>query len=127
MRTQLNEVKKLQKIAGLLKEDDSLESKKEMTSEKTLELEENITIDEYNNVHANIEIAFSTIIKLINSDDPLTFVLCNNTMSIPIDKLFMKKEQLYKIKKSGLSKIKGSNIYDVDDKADIIVKIKLVN
>jgi hypothetical protein len=91
------------------------------------ELEENITIDEYNNVHTNIEIAFSTIIKLINSDDPLTFVLCNNTMSIPVDKLFMKKEQLYKIKKSGLSKIKGNNIYDVDDKADIIVKIKLIN
>lgn len=91
------------------------------------ELEENITIDEYNNVYTNIEIAFSTIIELINNKDPLTFVLCNNTMSIPIDKLFMKKEQLYKIKKSGLSKIKGSNIYDVEDKADIIVKIKLVN
>ena len=91
------------------------------------ELEENITIDEYNNVYTNIEIAFSTIIKLINSDDPLTFVLCNNTISIPVDKLFMKKEQLYKIKKGGLSKIKGNNIYDVDDKADIIVKIKLIN
>jgi hypothetical protein len=91
------------------------------------ELEENITIDEYNNVYTNIEIAFSTIIELINNKDPLTFVLCNNTMSIPIDKLFMKKEQLYKIKKGGLSKIKGSNIYDVDDKADIIVKIKLIN
>jgi len=91
------------------------------------ELEENITIDEYNNVYTNIEIAFSTIIELINSNDPFTFVLCNNTMSIPIDKLFMKKEQLYKIKKGGLSKIKGSNIYDVEDKADVIVKIKIIN
>jgi curved DNA-binding protein CbpA len=91
------------------------------------DLEENITIDEYNNVHTSIEIAFSTIIDLINSNDPLTFVLCNNTMSIPIDKLFMKKEQLYKIKKGGLSKIKGNNIYDVDDKADVIVRIKFVS
>lgn len=91
------------------------------------ELEENITIDEYNNVYTNIEIAFSTITELINSNDPLTFVLCNNTISIPIDKLFMKKEQLYKIKKGGLSKIKGNNIYDVEDKADILVKIKLIN
>ena len=91
------------------------------------ELEENITIDEYNNVYTNIEIAFSTIIQLINSNDPFTFVLCNHTISIPIDKLFMKKEQLYKIKKGGLSKIKGSNIYDVEDKADVIVKIKLIN
>jgi len=91
------------------------------------ELEENITIDEYNNVYTNIEVAFSTIIELINNKDPLTFVLCNRTISIPINKLFMKKEQLYKIKKGGLSKIKGSNIYDVDDKADIIVKIKLIN
>ena len=91
------------------------------------ELEENITIDEYNNVYTNIEVAFSTIIELINNKDPLTFVLCNRTISIPINKLFMKKEQLYKIKKGGLSKIKGNNIYDVDDKADIIVKIKLIN
>jgi hypothetical protein len=92
------------------------------------ELEENISIDEYNNVYTNIEITFSTIIELMNNNNPLTFVLCNNsTMSIPIDKLFMKKEQLYKIKKSGISKIKGNNIYDVDDKADVIVKIKLIN
>lgn len=91
------------------------------------ELEENVIIDEYNNVYTSIEIAFSTIIQLINNKDPLTFVLSNNTISIPTDKLFMKKEQLYKIKKGGLSKIKGSNIYDVEDKADVIVKIKLIN
>ena len=91
------------------------------------ELEENITIDEYNNIYTNIEVAFSTIIELIDNKDPITFVLGNSTMYIPIDKLFLKKEQLYKIKKGGLSKIKGNNIYDVDDKADVIVKIKLVN
>jgi hypothetical protein len=92
------------------------------------ELEENISIDEYNNVYTNIEIAFSTIIELMNNNNPLTFVLCNNnTMSIPIDKLFMKKEQLYKFKKGGISKIKGNNIHDVDDKADVIVTIKLIN
>ena len=91
------------------------------------ELGENITIDEYNNVHTNIEVAFSTIIELIDNKDPITFVLGNSTMYIPIDKLFLKKEQLYKIKKGGLSKIKGNNIYDVDDKADVIVKIKLIN
>jgi hypothetical protein len=91
------------------------------------ELGENITIDEYNNVYTNIEVAFSTIIELINNKDPITFVLGNSTMYIPIDKLFLKKEQLYKIKKGGLSKIKGNNIYDVDDKADVIVKIKLIN
>lgn len=91
------------------------------------ELGENITIDEYNNVYTNIEVAFSTIIELIDNKDPITFVLGNSTMYIPIDKLFLKKEQLYKIKKGGLSKIKGNNIYDVDDKADVIVKIKLIN
>jgi hypothetical protein len=34
----------------------------------------------------------------------------------------MKKEQFYKIKGQGISKIKR-NIYDVSDKTDIIVKI----
>ena len=36
----------------------------------------------------------------------------------------MKKEQFYKIQRQGLSRIK-QNIYDVSDKADIIVKLIL--
>jgi len=91
------------------------------------ELEENITIDENNNIYTTVEISFNNVRDLIINDHPFTtFVLCGNTLSIPIDKLFMKKEQQYKIKGVGLSKIKGSNIYDVEEKADVIVQIKIV-
>jgi len=91
------------------------------------ELDENITIDENNNIFTKIEISFNVIKDLIANNHPLTFVLCDNTISIPVDKLYMKREQQYKVKKAGLSKIKNNNIYDVDDKADVIVKIKIVN
>lgn len=90
------------------------------------ELDENTSIDENNNIYTNIEISFNDVKDLIDNDRPLTFPLCDKTISIPVNNLFMKREQQYKVKKAGLSKIKGNNIYDVDDKADIIVKIKMI-
>ena len=39
-----------------------------------------------------------------------------------LKEIYMKKEQYYTIKNRGLSKIK-SDIYDISEKADIVVKI----
>jgi hypothetical protein len=36
----------------------------------------------------------------------------------------MKKEQIYRIRGQGLTKIK-SDIYDISEKADIIIKVKV--
>ena len=44
---------------------------------------------------------------------------------IPISKLYMKREQYYRIKNKGLSKVKR-DIYDVSEKSDIIVKIVII-
>ena len=44
---------------------------------------------------------------------------------IPISNLYMKREQYYKIKNEGLSKIK-TDIYDVTEKSNIIVKIVII-
>jgi hypothetical protein len=43
----------------------------------------------------------------------------------PVDKLYMKSVQYYRIKNAGLTKVK-KDIYDVSEKTDIIVKIILV-
>ena len=44
---------------------------------------------------------------------------------IPISNLYMKREQYYKIKNEGLAKIK-TDIYDVTEKSNIIVKIVII-
>ena len=48
-----------------------------------------------------------------------------NTMN-EANKLFMKKNQCYRIKNKGLSKINENDIYDVSNKSDIIVNITLI-
>ena len=47
-------------------------------------------------------------------------------ISIPINKLYMKENQFYKIKNAGLSKIKEDNIYDITEKTDVIINLILV-
>ena len=52
-------------------------------------------------------------------------IMLNLNFSISLSNLYMKSEQYYRIKGKGLSKIK-QDIYDVLDKNDIIVKIKIL-
>jgi hypothetical protein len=61
---------------------------------------------------------------LINNA-PLTFNIGDRTHSILLSNLYMKREQYYRIKNQGLSKIK-KDIYDVSEKTDIIVKISII-
>jgi hypothetical protein len=46
--------------------------------------------------------------------------------SIPLSKIYLKEEQLYKFKGQGISRISETDIYNITSKGDIIVKIKLV-
>lgn len=87
------------------------------------ELPSNITIDDDNNIIVDITI--------IIHDELLDMIFNNKTIKIPIgnkvfeidpSRLYIKKEQIYRFCREGISKIKNS-IYDVDDKADIVVKI----
>jgi hypothetical protein len=43
--------------------------------------------------------------------------------TIPLDKLYLKEEQLYKFKGQGIAQICEKDIYNVSAKADVIVKI----
>lgn len=80
------------------------------------QLDVGMSIDEDNNlfVVAKITVDFD------NTNIPLT--IGNKTFGIPRQELYMKREQLYRFKGQGVSKIKD-NIYDVTERADIVVKV----
>lgn len=87
---------------------------------------ENITIDENNNLHVSTEIFFNDLQDLIMYNKTISVIIGKKEFYIPVQNLYMKGEQYYKIKFEGLSKIKEDDIYDVSEKSDIIVKIIMI-
>jgi curved DNA-binding protein CbpA len=90
------------------------------------ELPNGITIDDDNNICIKKEIsAYHEIPDNIMNDVSVVIEIGGKEFNIPLSNLYMKREQYYRIKNEGLSKIK-KDIYDVSEKTDIIVKIMLV-
>ena len=88
------------------------------------ELPENIKIDDDNNICIEIEVQIDEMIRLMKSDSNVYIRVGEKEFTIPVNKLFMKTEQYYRIKNQGLTKIKN-DMYDVSERADIIVKITI--
>jgi len=86
------------------------------------ELPVGVKIDEENNIHTELIICEKNV---FNREPNIQIMIGNKLFEIPKSSLFMKNEQIYRIKKQGISKIKD-DIYDVTDKADIIVKIRVI-
>jgi hypothetical protein len=90
-------------------------------------LPDELTIDENNNIHITKKIQANEIIDLLMKDDSFVSLdVGGKWFSIPLDKLQMKKEQIYRIKGQGLSQIFENDIYNVKNKGDINVKIILI-
>lgn len=90
------------------------------------ELPKGITIDDENNLYIETEISvYKDLPNLIIYDGFIDINIGDMSFDIPISELYMKKEQYYRIKNKGLSKIK-KDIYDVSEKTDIIVKISIL-
>ena len=94
------------------------------------ELSEDISIDENNNIHCNLLVDFEKemiINEQINQGD-LNVNIGRHVFKIPIDKLYMKKEQKYFIKGQGISHIFENDIYNQSNhgKGDIIVSITFI-
>ena len=85
------------------------------------ELPENIKIDEENNILVELTIHMSELF----SRDKTRFTIEGHSFEIPFNRLFIKREQTYKFFKSGITKI-TDDIYNVSDKSDIIVCVKIV-
>jgi len=83
------------------------------------QLDSGISIDEDNNLHIDVKIK---ITELVFDNSNISINIGNKIFQIPRQELYMKREQLYKFKGQGVSRIKD-NIYDVTELADIVVKV----
>lgn len=90
------------------------------------DLPNNIKIDEDNNLIVDLEVNINKELRdMIINNIPLSFNIGYEKYMINISSLYMKREQYYYIKKSGLVNLK-KDIHDLSDKSDIIVKITLI-
>ena len=84
------------------------------------QLPNGVTIDEDNNLYIEQTILLSDLMML---DEPSICVLIGKKiLEIPKCELHVQREQVYKFKGVGITKIKN-DICDISDKADIIVKL----
>lgn len=94
------------------------------------QLPEDITIDENNNIHCNLLVAFEKEMLLNQNlnQHVLNVNIGKHIFNIPFDKLYMKKEQKYVIKGEGISHIFENDIYNQTNhgKGDIIVSISFI-
>jgi hypothetical protein len=84
------------------------------------ELPENVEIDEDNNliITERISITSSLFVEKIRE-----IKIGDYSFEMPMDQLFVRQFQTYTLRKMGISKIIEDNIYEIQDKADIIIKI----
>jgi len=84
------------------------------------ELPENVSIDENNNLIVEVRILFTFSLL---QQKMITVKVGERLIDIPIDTLLCKKNQTYVLKKQGISQIIENDIYNIEKKADIIIKI----
>lgn len=84
------------------------------------ELPSNMQIDENNNI---IIIEKCKMDSSLLQTDYLEISLEHKKLQIPINKLLIQKEQIYVLKKIGISRINEQDIYDIDELGDVIIKL----
>jgi hypothetical protein len=89
-------------------------------------LPDELTIDENNNIYITKEIHFADLKQMIFINNFVSLEIGEKCFLIPLDKLQMKKEQIYRLKGQGISQILEKDIYNVSYKSDIIVNIKII-
>jgi hypothetical protein len=88
------------------------------------ELPANITLDENNNIYTEVTITYDDLKFLFKIEKPIVIRIGSKRYEIPFSNLYIKREQFYRIKNEGISKMK-KDIYDINEKSDIIVKITI--
>ena len=92
-------------------------------------LNSNINIDENNNIHYNYYNNYQNLINLIKENKDkfphIEIIIEKYNLVIPIKELNFKEYQTYVFKEIGLPKINIKNIFDNNNKANIIIHIYL--
>jgi hypothetical protein len=79
------------------------------------ELPNNITLDEDNNIYIELIVEQQELFKkILDQDESIKFNIGDKEFNILLSELYMKREQNYKIKNSGISKIKNSKIIRIN-------------
>ena len=87
------------------------------------DLPNDIKIDDDNNLIVNIDVyAYSDLPDMIINNQDISFDIGDESFSIPLSELYIRREQYYRLKGRGLVNVK-KDLYDLSDKSDIIVKI----
>ncbi len=87
-----------------------------------------IQLDDDNNLYIEKNInAYTELPNMIlnSNENKIEIEIGNKILLIPLSSLYIKKEQYFTFKNEGISKEK-KNLYDVEDKSDIIVKISII-
>jgi hypothetical protein len=89
------------------------------------QLEEHITIDDdNNNVHVTINVALTEIFNILNEPTNIMVAIGKKECMLPVNELFIKRQQYYTLPNQGISHIKP-DLEDIVDKSDIIINILL--
>lgn len=91
-------------------------------------LPEEVLIDENNNIIMDVKIDIKNELSelmLGNENYKIVSIGCQN-FAVPLNKLFLKKCQIYKFKGQGISRIIENDIYNTSNKSDVIMRIYLV-
>ena len=86
------------------------------------ELPEGVKIDDDNNLYIETKISIYNVPNMLMNNYDIPINIGHKHYFIPLSNLYLKKEQYYRLKNEGITKAK-SDIYDVNDKSDIIIKI----
>jgi hypothetical protein len=87
----------------------------------------NISIDENNNIYYEKYITIdSELTNLIKHNKYVSINIEDKCFTIPLTKLYIREEQFYRFKSQGISQISEKDIYNVNNKADVIFKIILI-
>ena len=90
------------------------------------ELPSDIELDENNNIYIETEISlYDDLSEMIINNYDICIHIGDKKFFIPVCNLYMKREKYYYFKGKGISKEK-KDIYDISDRSDIIVKIKII-
>jgi len=90
------------------------------------ELPEGMKLDDDNNLYIETYIsAYNELPDMLICNQDISVYIGNKKLSIPLSNLYMKREQYYRFKRQGISKIKR-DIYNINDKSDIIVKVTII-
>lgn len=90
-------------------------------------LSDDIKLDENNNIIVDVKISISNELSQLLSNQKYKIVsIGSKNFAIPLDKLFLRKYQIYEFKGQGISKIVENDIYNTKIKSNVIMRIHII-